>query len=107
MSSSSREKRGRFSAEVRERAIRWVQGQTSQGAAITAIARSSGARRKPCGAGCAKRSATRACGPDRRGRDEDRIKALERENRELERANEILRKASAFLAAAELDRPTR
>ncbi len=33
-----------------------------------------------------------------------RIKALERENRELRRANEILRKASAYFAQAELDR---
>ena len=33
-----------------------------------------------------------------------RLKELERENRELKRANEILRKASAFFAAAELDR---
>ena len=33
-----------------------------------------------------------------------RINELEREVRELRRANEILRKASAFLAAAELDR---
>jgi transposase len=35
----------------------------------------------------------------------DRMKALERENRELRQANEILRKASAYFAQAELDRP--
>ena len=35
----------------------------------------------------------------------DRLKALERENRELRQANEILRKASAYFAMAELDRP--
>jgi transposase-like protein len=34
----------------------------------------------------------------------DRLKALERENRELRQANEILRKASAYFALAELDR---
>ena len=34
----------------------------------------------------------------------ERIKALERENKELRRANEILRTASAFFAQAELDR---
>ena len=34
----------------------------------------------------------------------ERLKALERENRELRQANDILRKASAFFAAAELDR---
>jgi transposase-like protein len=37
----------------------------------------------------------------------DRLKALERENRELRQANEILRKASAYFAQAELDRPFR
>ena len=34
----------------------------------------------------------------------EKLKALERENRELRQANEILRKASAYFAAAELDR---
>ena len=33
-----------------------------------------------------------------------KLKALERENRELRQANEILRKASAYFAKAELDR---
>ena len=37
----------------------------------------------------------------------DKMKALERENRELRQANEILRKASAYFAQAELDRPLR
>ena len=37
--------------------------------------------------------------------ERERIKALERENRELRQANEILRKASAYFAQAELDRP--
>jgi transposase-like protein len=36
--------------------------------------------------------------------ERERIKALERENRELRQANEILRKASAYFAMAELDR---
>lgn len=36
--------------------------------------------------------------------DVQRIAELERENRELKRANDILRTASAFFAAAELDR---
>ena len=36
--------------------------------------------------------------------ERERLKALERENRELRRANEILRKASAYFAQAELDR---
>ncbi|SOH95488.1 hypothetical protein SAMN06273572_11167 [Monaibacterium marinum] len=37
--------------------------------------------------------------------ERDRIKTLERENRELRQANEILRKASAYFAQAERDRP--
>ena len=37
--------------------------------------------------------------------ERDRLKELEREVRELKRANEILRKAAAFFAQAELDRP--
>ena len=36
--------------------------------------------------------------------EQQRLKELERENRELKRANEILRKASAYFAQAELDR---
>jgi transposase-like protein len=39
--------------------------------------------------------------------DAKRIKDLEQENRELKRANEILKKASAYFAQAELDRPWR
>ena len=35
----------------------------------------------------------------------EKLKALECENRELRQANEILRKASAYFAQAELDRP--
>ncbi len=35
----------------------------------------------------------------------EKMKTLERENRELRQANEILRKASAYFAQAELDRP--
>jgi len=37
--------------------------------------------------------------------EQARLKALERENRELRQANEILKKASAYFAQAELDRP--
>lgn len=39
--------------------------------------------------------------------ERERIKALERENRELRQADEILRKASAYFAMAELDRRSR
>src|SRR3954453_6551261 len=46
-----------------------------------------------------------AAGPTRQ--ETERMKQLEQENRELRRANEILRKASAYFAQAELDRPHR
>lgn len=39
--------------------------------------------------------------------DRERLRLLEREVKELRRANEILRKASAYFAMAELDRPGR
>lgn len=45
--------------------------------------------------------------PGRSSEDAARMRALEQENRELKRANEILRKASAYFAQAELDRPSK
>ena len=42
--------------------------------------------------------------PGATSEEQTRIKALEREVRELRQANEILRKASAYFAQAELDR---
>ena len=39
--------------------------------------------------------------------DRDRLKVLEKENKELRRANEILKTASAFFAQAEIDRRLR
>ena len=39
--------------------------------------------------------------------DKVRLQALEKENRELRQANELLKKASAYFAQAELDRPYR
>lgn len=98
----------RYAPEVRERAVRLVfehQGEhESQWAAIGSIASKIG-----CTAETLRkwvRQAERDQGK-RNGltsSDRDRLKELERENRELKRANEILRKASAFFAQAELDR---
>jgi transposase len=99
----------RFSPEVRERAVRLVrehQGEhPSQWAAITSIASKIG-----CAAETLRhwvRRAERDAGerPGLTTAEEQRVKVLERENRELRRANEILRKASAYFAQAELDRP--
>lgn len=98
----------RYSPEVRERAVRLVQEHSgehpSQWAAIASIAGKLG-----CTAETLRkwvRQAERDAG-QRSGLTTDerqRLKELERENRELKRANEILRKASAYFAQAELDR---
>jgi transposase len=53
----------------------------------------------------AQRDAGKEAGPT--SAEKARIKELERENRELRQANEILKKASAYFAQAELDRPFR
>lgn len=98
-----------FSPEVRERAIRMVredQGEhESRSAAICSIATEIG-----CTAETLRRwvrQAERDSG-EREGvttAERERIKALEREVRELRQANEILRQASAYFAQAELGRP--
>ena len=98
----------RFSPEVRERAVRMVveaKGQyESQWAAIVSIAGKIG-----CTAETLRRWLRQAerDGGQREGpttAEQQRIKALEREVRELRKANEILKLASAFFAQAELDR---
>ncbi len=97
-----------FSPEVRERAVRMVQEHQgeyeTQWAAIRSIAEKIG-----CSAEALRtwlRRAERDAGqrPGLTTDEQERLKALERENRELRRANEILRKASAYFAQAELDR---
>jgi transposase len=102
----TKRKRGRSSEEVRERAIRLVREQTphhsSQWAAIGAIAPKLGCTPETLRRWVREAEETRPTPAE-----EDRLKVLERENRELRRANEILRKASAFFAAAELDRHIR
>jgi len=98
----------RYSPEVRQRAIRMVfehQGEyASQWAAIGSIAGKFGCTPETL------RNWVRQAERDQGVRDgqtteeRERVKMLERENRELKRANEILRKASAYFAQAELDR---
>ena len=98
----------RYSPEVRERAVRMVREHEkehdSQWAAIRSIAPKIGCSPETLRGWV--RQAERDMGL-RGGLTTDerqRMKTLERENRELKRANEILRKASAFFAQAELDR---
>ena len=98
-----------ISPEFRDRAVRMVQDHrgdyASEWAALTSIAEKIG-----CGTETLRRwvrKAEHAASGDRSGApsaESERIKALERENRELRQANEILRKASAYFAQPELDR---
>jgi transposase-like protein len=100
-----------YSPEFRERAVRRVfehQGEhKTQWVAIVSIASKIGCT------GETLRKWVRQAERDRGERsglsssERDRLKELEREVRELKRANEILRKAAAFFAQAELDRPPR
>jgi transposase-like protein len=97
-----------YSSEVRARAVRMVlehQGEhASQHAAIRSIAQKIGCTAETLRQWVrqAERDQGLRGGPTTEERE--RIKALERENRELRQANEILRKASAYFAQAELDR---
>ena len=95
-------RRGRYPQEVRERAVRMVQEHrgedSSEWAAITSIAGKLGVGTE------ALRLWLRRAEVDRRRRpglttdERQRLRELERENRELRRANEILKAASAFFA---------
>ena len=111
MTSDTREKRGRYSSELRERAVRLVREQTvqhpSQWAAITAIASKLGCTAEPLRRWVRQAERDDGVRPGLSTEERARLAALERENRELKRTNAILRKASAFFAAAELDRLTR
>jgi transposase-like protein len=76
----------------------------SQWAAITSIAEKIGCSRETLRHWVRQTERDAGQRPGLTTDDQQRLKALERENRELKRANEILRKASAYFAQAELDR---
>jgi len=98
----------RFSPEVRARAVRMVldheREHRSRWAAVSSIAAKIGCTAQSLNDWVKKAEVdggTRAGLPTEVA---EKLKALERENRELRQANEILRKASAYFAMAELGR---
>jgi transposase len=78
---------------------------TSQWATITSIASKIGCNAETLRSWVRQAERDEGKRPGLTTDERERIKALEREVRELRQANEILRKASAYFAAAELDRP--
>ena len=98
----------RFSPEVRQRAARMVLehdgDHASQWAAIGSIAGKIGGTAETLRRWVRQAERDQGLRAGSTTAEQERIKALERENRELRQANEILRKASAYFAQAELDR---
>ena len=98
----------KFSPEVRTRAVRMVLDHAgehpSRWAAVTSIAAKIGCTPQTLNEWIKKADIDSGRKPGLTTDMAARMKALERENRELRQANEILRKASAYFAQAELDR---
>ena len=98
----------KFSPEVRSRAVRLVldheRDHPSRWAAISSIAAKIGCTPQTLNEWVKKAEVDTGKRAGVPADTAERLKALERENRELRQANEILRKASAYFAQAELDR---
>ena len=99
----------RYSPEVQERAVRLLlENQSdyrSRWSALESIANKIGCTPETLRRWVNQHEVDHGFRDGVSSEDQARIKALEKENRELKRANEILKKASAFFAQAELDRP--
>jgi len=98
----------RYSPEVRERAVRMVltseHEYSSRWSAITSIASKIGCTPETLRKWVTRMEVDTGAKPGVSSDQQQRMKDLERENRELKRANDILRSAAAFFAQAELDR---
>ena len=98
----------RYSAEVRERAVRMVHEQepshSSRWATLVSISQKIGCTPETLRKWVERGEVDAGRRPGMTSSELEELKALKRENQELKRANEILRKASAFFAQAELDR---
>lgn len=99
----------KYSQEMKDRAVRLVKQtqaeHASEWAAIRSIASKVGCTAETLRNWVRQHERYEGQRPGLTTDEKARIGELERENRELKRANEILRKASAFFAQAELDRP--
>ena len=101
-------RKSKFSPEVMERALRMVEESASQHdsqwAAIESIAAKIGSTAETLRRWVRQQERDSGKREGATTAEQERVKALEREVKELRKANEILRLASAFFAQAELDR---